>query len=85
MKILATVHDRSSVRHGQEFEIEYNIGENLSEAIKLFGSKCVYDLYKSAITILIQAQIRKHAANGLDKDGIEKMLESFKPFRVRRA
>ncbi len=49
--------------------VSYDFGENLAEAEELFGADVVFSRFVAAATVDIQALIRRHLKEGVDKDG----------------
>jgi len=70
--------------------INYNFGENLDDAIGLFGDVAIYSRFKSASVVDLQALIRRHLGGEKPKsqDEIQALADEWKPgvgSRVRKS
>jgi len=63
---------------GREATVEYNIGEDLNEAINLFGDAVVYSAFKQSAVIDVQAVIRRMLEAGKSEEEIQNYLSSYK-------
>ena len=52
-----------------EVGVDYDFGDNLDEAVELFGKEVVYSHYKRAATIFIQDVLRRWAISMLGENG----------------
>ncbi len=70
--------------------VNYDFGENLTEAEELFGADVVFSRFVAAATVDIQALIRRHLKTPVDKDGkptgeaktekeIQELIAEYKP------
>lgn len=62
-----------------EGSIQYDVGENLQEATSKFGEELVHDLFKRALTVKVQAAIRREIENGAHPDDLQQILGSWDP------
>lgn len=65
-------------------EIDFNFGENLKEAVKLYGENEVFTSYKQAATIALQGNMRRHLASGKTGNDLAEALKDWKPGQVTR-
>tara|TARA_R100000655_G_scaffold80569_2_gene119994 strand:- start:119 stop:460 length:342 start_codon:yes stop_codon:yes gene_type:complete len=59
--------------------IEYNFGENVQEAIEMFGEDVVFAGFTKSAKITAQSAIRRYLTAGVDEDGIQEKMNSWKP------
>jgi hypothetical protein len=62
-------------------EVNYNFGENLEEAIDLFGTEVVYKRFKAAVVVDLQGIMRRHmsAKEPLFGDDLQAKIDEWKP------
>ena len=70
--------------------INFNFGDNLDEAIGLFGDETIFNRFKSASVVDLQALIRRHLSGEKPKsqDEIQALADEWKPgigTRVKRS
>ncbi len=70
--------------------VQFNFGENLDEAIGLFGDDAIFSRFKSASVVDLQALIRRHLGGEKPKsqDEIQALTDEWKPgvgTRVRKS
>lgn len=63
----------------REGEIEWNPGANLSEAAEMYGEDTVFDLYRRAAVIKLQAAMRQRLEQGADQSMIEAEFGDWRP------
>jgi len=75
-----------SARDGNEetsptAEVNYDFGDNLDEAVELFGADVVYSRFVAASVVDLQALMRRHLGGEKPKtqDEIQKLAEEWKP------
>lgn len=49
----------TSVKMSRELEVEFDFGDNLDEAVSLYGAEVVYSNYKKSAVIALQALVRR--------------------------
>lgn len=59
-------------------EVDYNFGENLKEAVDLYGETVVHSAYVAEGKIQVQNLVRRLLEKGADQDAIEKELATYK-------
>jgi hypothetical protein len=59
--------------------IDYDIGGNLGEALKLFGEPEVYATYARAMIIAVQARMRRLVKEKYSEQEIQTLMTSWKP------
>lgn len=75
-----TARITSGEHKGKSAEISYDFGDDLQEAISLFGEDVVFSLFKQSLTVWLQSAIRRYLAAG--KDPSE--LATAKPGTLQR-
>jgi len=65
-------------------ELDFNFGENLREAVKLYGEDVVFNNYKQAATIAMQGNMRRHLASGKTQKELAEAMKDWKPGTVSR-
>lgn len=62
-------------------EVEYDFGDNLGEAVELFGEDVVFSRFVAASVVDLQALIRRHLGGEKPKtqDEISKLVAEWKP------
>ena len=70
--------------------VNYNFGDNLDEAIGLFGDEAIFSRFRSASVVDLQALIRRHLSGEKPKsqDEIQALADEWKPgigTRVKRS
>lgn len=63
----------------REGEVEWNPGGTLEEAAEMYGADTVYDLYRRAAVIKLQAAIRQRLEQGADQASIEAEFGDWRP------
>ena len=79
---MSTVTAKIPAAEGQEIKsatIEYDFGDNLAAASKLFGDAVVYSQYKAQATVRAQAIIRDGLKKGKTQDEISAIMAGWKP------
>lgn len=62
-----------------EAKFNYNFSENTEEAISMYESNNVHELFKRALTIAAQANARKMLAQGYTAERIQIEMDQWKP------
>jgi hypothetical protein len=62
-----------------EAKFNYNLSENIEEAVAMFESKNVHDLFIRALTIAAQANARKMLSLGKTAETIQIEMDQWKP------
>lgn len=67
-------------------EVEYDFGDNLAEAVALFGDDVVYSRFKAAAIVDLQALIRRHLDGEKPKtnEEIQALVTEWKPGVTKR-
>jgi hypothetical protein len=63
---------------GKELTVDYNFGENLAEAVKLFGEDVVFSLYRAKGVIIIQDLVRRLLTDGKTEEEVAKTIAEYK-------
>ncbi|PCJ26738.1 MAG: hypothetical protein COA94_04895 [Rickettsiales bacterium] len=79
-----TKDDKGAVTGENEGVIEFNFGENLEEAVKLYGKDAVFNNYRQASTIALQGNMRRHLSQGKKGKELLAALKDWKPGQVSR-
>lgn len=58
---------------------DFDFGENLKEAVKLFGEEVIFSMYKQQATITLQSRMRAIACNA--EKGPKKLAEELKDWK----
>ena len=77
-----TVKVKSGKKDTPEFReatFEYNLGENLEEALELYGLDTVFGMYRSGMTIAVQAPARNLLQDGKTQEEVVEFMSSWKP------
>lgn len=62
---------------------EFDPGSTLDEAVALYGDKVVFDLYKRAAVVKLQAQLRGRLEQGFTTDQIAEEFSGWRPDQDR--
>lgn len=62
-----------------EGNVEYNFGENLDEAVEMFGSDVVFSNFKQSAVISCQARIRAALTAGKRDNDLQAVIDEWKP------
>lgn len=73
MEITAKVAD------GEQFAVEFDIGDTLEAATELFGDAVVYNQYKAGIVVSTQARIRTLIKADKSEEEIQANLSEWRP------
>ena len=63
----------------RQVSVAYDFGDNLDQAVELFGADLVFNRYESAVTIDLQALIRRGIKADKTDEEIAKMAAEWKP------
>jgi hypothetical protein len=66
-------------KDGMEAAVDFKVGENLEEAVKLFGEEVIFHKLKQQIAKDAQAVIRAHLVAGKDEPQIKEYFKTWKP------
>lgn len=78
IKTTATLNRGEENEEKVELLNEFNFGENLDEAIQMFGEDNVFDAYVRNAKVQVQNMIRRAAETGKSEEDIEGMISNFK-------
>lgn len=65
----------------QTLNAEYNFGENLAEAVELFGEDIVHAHFRAHAVVSLQSRMRSAAKQGLN---VQEEINKWKPGQVTR-
>lgn len=71
-------------QEGASVTFDYNFGENLNEAVQLFGEDVCWAHLRRALILAAQGTARTMIRNGASKDEIVKTMKEWKPGIPRR-
>lgn len=63
----------------KSMDVEYNLGANLDEAVKLFGAEVVHGKFVDAEIVTIQGLVRTGLEKGTDEATIKSRVAAHKP------
>lgn len=81
-QVSARVQDEEdSEKTVAEATVEYNFGENLDEAVRLFSPEVVFKRFKAAAIVDLQSVVRRHLTGKEPKtqDQIQALVNEWKP------
>lgn len=96
LEVVATVPSKVEGQPDREIKVFYDFGDNLEEAVELFGEDVVFSRFKAAAVIDLQALLRRHGSAGeptkenpngrapKTDDEIAKIVSEWKPGLVTR-
>lgn len=73
--------DDGNALEPQILSAEYNFGENLAEAIELFGEEIVHAHFTAHAVVSLQSRMRSAAKQGQD---VQEEVDKWKPGQVTR-
>lgn len=82
----ANLKDKDGNKTGdqKEIEVQYDFGDDLSEAVSLYGEEAVFNQYIQAARIGLQALLRRHGENPEATDEqLQEMADNWKPGEKR--
>ena len=62
----------------RELTVDYNLGETIAEAVKLFGEEVVMSIFKAKAVIIIQDTIRRNLVAGKTDAEIKALIAGYK-------
>ena len=65
--------------------VTYDFGENLAEAVQLFGEEVVFTGFRHNATIALQGLVRPELDKGTDPEAIKQKAAAWKPGVVTRS
>ncbi len=63
----------------RQVSVSYDFGDNLDQAVELFGAELVFNRYESAVTIDLQALIRRGIKAEKTDEEIQELTNAWKP------
>ncbi len=71
--------DEGNVVDSVNATIQFNLGEDLEEAVKLFGEEVILSLFRQTAVIKAQSQLRACLKAEKDEEGIAAHFATWKP------
>jgi hypothetical protein len=69
----------SAPKVNREFKTEFDFGDNLDEAVSMFGAEVVFAGFVSDEVIALQGAIRDGLVKGKTEDEIKALVDGWKP------
>lgn len=79
VKATKTIKNEDGTKTPLEATIDWDPGADLEEAADMYGAETVFDLYKRAAVIKLQAQMRGRLEQGASQEEIEAEFTDWRP------
>lgn len=76
---MSAINVTAAVSEGAEIEFPYDFGDNLQEAIELFGEAVVWAYCLKGLTVAVQGHARGMIKSGKSPEEIQAAMAAYKP------